>query len=618
MRKLLAYFTLPRVLIIGAAIALYSITLNSGYSIDDSFVTKKGNITTQGLKAIPEILVTHYAHDDTGANYDYRPVVKISFAIEHQFFGVTARGSHFFNLFIYIICLMLIYRLAGYFVNDPQSRIPLYISLLFALLPIHTEVVTSIKNRDILLSFLFSLLAALTLFKAEQQNKKVWLSYILAGFYMFTAMLAKFDAVTGIASIPALVFIRLKPSTRRRIFIVVCLLAGAVAARVMTRNILPTRLDRGYCYFENPLFFDHSFSARIIGMFDSLGFYVMQCIFPFKQSCYYGVESIEIKKLGVYGWFGIASACAGLYGLVYAFLKKKDGLLWGIFVMAAGLSMFLNFVKPAVGIVADRFTFFGSFGFCIVLVFLFEPLFRVRGRKIAITVIAMLVIGSYSYLAIVRNYEWKNTGVMIESDLRKYPNSSYLNYLYATCVMDSLVKKRDVWDKEIQERKITEIKTHLARSITISNDYPKAYDFISSVMVFLTKEYKEALPYITRGLQLHANADLLYYKGVCFSNLQQRDSAEFYLKRGIAADPRMLNAYTLLAQQYNAAGQYEKSIELFNGALQKGVENEFTYTGLAVTYFEMKDTLGAVFYSQKALAINPESGRAKQILEKLQ
>jgi len=617
MAFLRTYFTLERILIICTACLLYGITLKAGYSIDDSFVTKEGNITTRGLRAIPEIIASNYATDDSGQSFDYRPVVKISFAIEHQFFGVSALGSHFFNFFIFIICLLLMYRLLRLVVADPKSRLPLYTVVLFALLPIHTEVVASIKNRDILLSFLFFLLAAITLYAAELKQKRIWLSYLLGALFIYLGMLAKFDAVTGLATIPALLFLKLKPLTRRRILIVLALLAGIVASRMMSRNITDNGIGRPYSYFENPLYFEKGFMHRIVALFNSFGFYITQCIFPFKQACYYGVESVTITSLSGYGWLGIFSSAAILFAMIRAFFKKNFVLLWGLIAFVAGISMFLNFVKPAVGIVADRFAFFGSFGFCISVIFLLKPYLWKPAKPVFLKAIALILFGTYSYMTIARNLEWRNPAIMIAADLKKYPNSSYLNYLYATAVMDSLVSKKDAIPPQVKQEKIAIIKKHLEKSIRVSNDYPKAYDFISSVMVFLTKEYKEALPYIDRGLRLHKNPDLYYYKGMCLRGLGMPDSAERYLKLAIKADPNIVSAYNLLMQDYNAAGQYQKSIDLLNGALEKGMENEFTYLGLAATYLEMKDTSSVEFYCQKALEMNPSSEKALQLLDKL-
>ncbi|MBK8659423.1 MAG: hypothetical protein IPN22_11290 [Bacteroidetes bacterium] len=74
--------------------AVYSNSLFNGYNLDDELVTKKHPLTSQGIKAIPEIFSSPYYSDDMGYAYDYRPLVHVSFAIEHQLFGEHVAVSH--------------------------------------------------------------------------------------------------------------------------------------------------------------------------------------------------------------------------------------------------------------------------------------------------------------------------------------------------------------------------------------------------------------------------------------------------------------------------------------------------------------------------------------------
>ncbi|HXB40340.1 MAG TPA: hypothetical protein VNZ49_07340 [Bacteroidia bacterium] len=618
MGKIRGFFTFERILIICAGVFLYANTLYNDYSLDDSYVTKKGSTASAGLKAIPEIITSGYGTDDTGKAYDYRPVVKISYAIEHQFFGVHSGMSHFFNIVFYLICLLLAYHFLVLFMEDSKSKIPLYIILLFAFLPIHTEVVASLKNRDILLSFIFSLLAAIILLKAHLHKKNLFLNYFLAAVFLYLALLSKLDATPFAAILPAFVFIKFKNGFKILVFSFIIFILVFALSRQTTKFFLHGLADRGYCYFENPLYFNRSFAIRTIALLNCLGFYVVQCVFPFKQSCYYGVHSIEVTSLTIYGYAGIIIAAATLYGIIHSYRKEKKGLLAGLFMFVASVSMFLNFFRPAVGIVADRFVFFSSFGFCITIIFLLESYLSGTKKIIPPLKLVALVLGiAYSYMTISRNTDWKDPNILIAADLKKYPESSYLNYLYATGVMDSLVRNKDNMPEKIREEKILNIKKHLEKSISISGDYPKSLNFLSSVLVLINKDYKEALPVINQSLAIQKNSEMYYYKGICFRELKTGDSAEYYLKKAINANKVLYQAYKMLMDDYNAAGKYDKSIELFTNAMKNGQENEFIFTSLANTYLEMKDTLSAEFYCQKAISIKPDSKEAQKIMDRL-
>ncbi len=618
MGKIRSFFTFERILIICAGFFLYVNTLYNDYSLDDSFVTKKTNTTAEGLKALPEIITSGYGTDDSGKAYDYRPLVKISYAIEHQFFGVSPGISHFFNVIFYIICLLLAYRFLVLFVDDTKSKVPFYIVLLFAFLPIHTEVVASLKNRDVLLSFIFSLLASIVIFKAYSRKKNIPLNYVLAAVLLYLALLSKLDATPFAAILPALIFIKFKKGWKTFVLGFIVFMLVYALSRQTTKFFLHGPFDRAYCYFENPMYFNRSFAIRFIAMLNCLGFYVVQCIFPFKQSCYYGVHSIEVTSLSMYGFVGIISATSLLYGVVYAYRKEKTGLLLGLFMFIASTSMFLNFFRPAVGIVADRFAFFGSLGFCITIIFLFESYFS-GAKKISFSFkIAAFVIGiTYSFMTVSRNTDWKEPNILIAADIKKYPESSYLNYLYATGIMDSLVKNQNNISEKVRAERILLVKTSLEKSISISGDYPKSLNFLSSVLVLINKDYKAAIPIINQSLALQKNSEMYYYKGICLRELKIADSSEYYLKKAIAYNKVLYHAYKLLMEDYNAAGKYEKSINMFTDAMKNGQENEFIFTALATTYLEMKDTLSAEFYCQKAFSIKPDSKEAQKVMDRI-
>ena len=81
----------------------------NNYNMDDELVTQNHRLTSQGIKAIPEILASPYYSDERGNKYEYRPVVLISFALEHELLGENPHISHFINLLLYaLMCICLL------------------------------------------------------------------------------------------------------------------------------------------------------------------------------------------------------------------------------------------------------------------------------------------------------------------------------------------------------------------------------------------------------------------------------------------------------------------------------------------------------------------------------
>ena len=59
MNKLKAYFNKERLIIFMSVLLFYGNILKNDYSLDDSIVTEKDNITSKGFRAIPKLLKSY-------------------------------------------------------------------------------------------------------------------------------------------------------------------------------------------------------------------------------------------------------------------------------------------------------------------------------------------------------------------------------------------------------------------------------------------------------------------------------------------------------------------------------------------------------------------------------
>ncbi|HRD40038.1 MAG TPA: hypothetical protein PLC65_15535, partial [Bacteroidia bacterium] len=79
--------------------------------------------------------------------------------IESGLWGQNVFMSHLVNIVLYVVCLMLLFKLLQLLFVNVSEFVIFSVVLIFEFLPIHSEVVASLKNRDVMLSFIFSLLA---------------------------------------------------------------------------------------------------------------------------------------------------------------------------------------------------------------------------------------------------------------------------------------------------------------------------------------------------------------------------------------------------------------------------------------------------------------------------
>ena len=180
---------------------LFANSIFNNYNLDDELVTIGHRLTSKGISAIPDIFTSPYYQDQSGYAYEYRPVVLVSFAIEHQLFGDNAHLNHFFNILLYALACLILYKVLLLLFKNYSPLLPFGIALLFAAHAAHTEVVCSIKNRDEILGFLFSFLSLLFAFRVMKTKRK-WLLLPIMTFLFTLALLSKITVISFALIIP--------------------------------------------------------------------------------------------------------------------------------------------------------------------------------------------------------------------------------------------------------------------------------------------------------------------------------------------------------------------------------------------------------------------------------
>jgi tetratricopeptide (TPR) repeat protein len=175
------------------------------YNLDDELVTQNHRLTSKGISAIPEIFSSPYYEDQAGYKYEYRPIVLVTFAIEHSLFGENPHVSHLINILLYAaLCVYLFSVLAG-LLRSHSIWFVAFIVMIFAAHPIHTEVVSSIKNRDELLALFFSLAALDVALRYTYTGK--WYFLLPVAVFLYLGILSKTTALVFALLIPVMIAI---------------------------------------------------------------------------------------------------------------------------------------------------------------------------------------------------------------------------------------------------------------------------------------------------------------------------------------------------------------------------------------------------------------------------
>lgn len=220
-----------------AVVLVFGNTLFNGYNYDDNLVTINHPYTSKGLKAIGKIFTSSYYTNQADIKFGYRPMVHLSFAIEHQLFGQKPQISHFFNLLIYLGCVLSFFKVVANWFGEKGLQLAFFATLLFAVHPVHAEAVASIKNRDELLAFWLAMLAFIQInkFTVKQQ----WWRVVLAMVLFSVALLSKKSVYPLVFLVPLVLLFIHQQKLRMALIstLVFSIVVGAVASDLMPNRM---------------------------------------------------------------------------------------------------------------------------------------------------------------------------------------------------------------------------------------------------------------------------------------------------------------------------------------------------------------------------------------------
>lgn len=537
----------------------------NGYNLDDDFVTETNN-TTLGLKAVKEIFTTHYIENKAGYSYEYRPITKLSFAIEHQFFGVNPKVNHFFNLLFYGFSCLLVLKFLMLIFDKSYFNIVYLSALLFAVLPVHSEVVASLKNRDILLCSVFCFLACIQLLKSEQLNYK---NYVLAALFFLLALLSKKDAMAFVIIFPLLHGVKNNfKNYKQTLFFLIILIGCFLLSSVLEKSILNTPTIRTFSFYENPFINDTSLISKISIAFYTIGFYIKQIIFPVKLICYYGYNFSDFSSLTnplvLLGFtFFIISISA-----FFKFKKYRKILSVSFLFLYVYLAMYSNFLVLVAGVVADRYAYFSSIGVSLLLAslfFKFKPssVFSFQHLSQFQKILSVTVLIIFCFTSFKRNAEWKNRLTLFSADALKASNSYKIISMLATEQIQSANNQSNGLNVNERRNLLLASYQNFLKANSIFNEDYETLNNLGYFEMNYQGDLQKAKNYYQAALAINSNFPDIYYNlGIVYKKNNQLDSSIYYLKTCIAKFPEFTSTYVYLATIYELQNDTTKISDL--------------------------------------------------------
>ena len=568
---------------------VYANTLNHQFALDDYSIIINHSYVQNGIEGIPDILKTNYRHGQGGFNDGlYRPLSLVTFALEKSFFNSDPSIGHLINVLLYAIAASLLFKaLRKLFFNAPLI-VPLGIVLLFALHPLHTEVVANIKGRDEVLAFLgFSGTLVLALRYLESSNKSIALFAILS---FLLALFSKESAVTYALIIPAVMAIDSSIKKRDLFKIGGALAVFSIAfagLRYYIVNSMQRAIDPGnFGLLNNPIAASSDPMFKWGGIFELQWVFIQKLMFPFQLLHDYSYNQIPLIKLSsVKAILGIL-LLLGLSFLSSVLLKKRN--VWSILALVyLGTIAVISQILVTVGIqFAERMLFLAVLPLSILIVLGAKHLLQKKNAIFSLTqqkTLALLVIvlgGLYSFKTLERNAEWENNFTLFGADIKKGSNSARINYNYGSELNEQAMKTANATQKNQLH---TDAAKYLQRAIQIYPDYQDAYNNLGLVFKELGQFDKSILTH-RKNLEKHPNYTKGYFNlGTTYYAKKDYRSAIQYLQEYCNRQPNQSNAYFLMGQAAGLLGEFNEAVDYLNRSLdlQPNEVNVINYLGMA-------------------------------------
>lgn len=502
---------------------------------------------------------------------------------------------------------------------------PITVLLIYLVHPLHTEVVSNIKSRDELLMFLFMLLAIRYYIKFAEVNAAKYL--VIAPLFVVLSFLSKKNGYAIVGVLPVVMYFK-GYNTKKVLIALGTLIMVWACFMLMKKGLITQKGVRDLKYFENPLIFEGGIVQRIsVGFYCAL-FYLKMLIFPYKLSFYYGYNQIPMATFKDWEvWLSILIYIPlAIYG--FLLLAKRSVLGLGVILWLGLMLMVVNVLFPIVGIVADRFTYMFSLGFCVVLALLMMKLFKIDGKTTATRIklptnyvlLLLTIVVIYSGRTIARNPNWHDYLTLYQNDIEHLENSAKAHALISNTMYPKvLYDARNNPGKQGLKEDVDKIIFHYKEAIRIDSTYETSLNNLGSAYINFYRDYEKGLAYCQQALQLNPNYEEAAANiASAFNGLNQPDSAIHYVLKTLELNPENQGGYTMLTQLLVDQNKVTFGIQKLKEIASTTSKPKYLYLNIGNLYVSQLGNINeAISYFNLAYAEDRSDSRICQYLATL-
>jgi Flp pilus assembly protein TadD len=590
---------------------------------DPDFVTRNDHVQAGlSMEGIRRAFTTVVA-----ANWN--PVTTLSHMLDCQIYGLNPAGHHLTNLFFHLANVLLLFLLLRETTGSLWRSAAA--AALFAVHPLHVESIAWVSERRDVLSVFWGLLAMIAYGRyARTRNKR---SYIASLVLFALALMSKPMLVTlpfvlllfdhwplgrlrsadpngsthqgtksGTGSLPALFIEKIPFFILSGISCVITL--GVQQGAMSSLKELPV-------------------GTRILNAAVSYIAYLGKLVYPEGLAVFYPHPvTLHLSWWTIVALFLIVSISWILLWLAGREPSLLTGWLW-----------FLGTLIPVIGLIqvgaqsmADRYAYFPSIGFFIMVVWGGERMMRFFSyRRIVLTSATISVLFGLSVVTWKQVFHWKDTKTLFLHTLSVTKN----NWLAHNLLGVALSEERKNVEAEAEYRKALQIfpsyvaarnnlatlmlntgkreeaLTHFQRALAEDPDYYLSHIGLAETLLSMGKQ-QDALPHLLKAKQLLPDNswahDLL---GLSFSKSGRYETALVEFRRAIELAPRRFDLYGHMGATLILQGRPEEAVHFLLIAIRLRPTYAYAYNNMGMALAEIGQLEQAAYYFSAALYLNP-------------
>jgi len=548
---------------------------------DDRYVLQNPLLGDLSATALSKTFSTYFQGN-------YHPLTLLSLDIDYALSGRNPLAYHIVNLLLHLGNTLLVFLLL--LILTRERRIAFVAALLFGVHTLHVESVAWVSERKDLLYAAFFLGGLICYSNYCLRNRGAL--YRLSIMLFFLSLLSKGQAAAMPLSVMAIDWLlRKKPFSRKSLlekipFFALALVFGIVA--IFAQRTGGAIKEVAWIY-------------RIPVACYGYAAYILKLFLPIRLAAMYPYPFAATGAIPL-SWFlsslGLI-ACVGI--LLVRSIRKGDKLTaFGIIFFTVTVAFTLQLLPVGRAIMADRYTYIPSVGFCLVM----AASYRLVAARSTLKKTWFVCVGAY--IALLSMLTWQRVGVWHDSftlwtdciakepaAFEAYANRALarmnvyhddegairdcsISLQFVTKNAPALTCRGVAFYDESQRESNPALKrqllnaavTDLRASMNIVPDQPNERVCLGNCDLDLGN-LQDALADFKALLALHPDNSMALCKiGFCFFRLNQPDSVIYYCSKAAAIDPHSALAFGNLGLAYQQKADYVRAADFYEKALK--------------------------------------------------